>query len=574
MSLSILFRAPLACPAGHFRWTLTFPVCALVVFLSGLHGAQRSAETTEVEQGRLALARGDFNAADVHFKKARDAADSLPGFAEAGAKALRALGRKAGACGILRDAAQAESAAPPLLYEAGVCALSSATRSPQENGADAVDLLERAYRGGVRHSAATLALGRAYLARGRDGDAVDLLSPFAARSPSAAAARRVGKLFFDYLLYRQAIEAFAQAEEIEPTDYETGMFRALSHFQLEEYAEAAEALRATSPSFPPVEYRYLLGSTLARVGRWEQAGLEFERAAEQAPERAAGDLHLGLFHLERGNIDQALSRLEQGAAKMGAGAKLFYVIQSRTNCSGLAPPADTSPTRVEQQPEHRIEQTRLLNAFGQTLLAGRHWGSALEVFLLALGRNPAAVEPYGAIGLVCQELGTPLVGLAFVEAGLDLHPDNPNLHYYAGSLHEFLSEPETAWESYRRAIDLAGSKAPARYWVRLGIAENLLGRRKQAEAAYRTALEREPNSAEALYRLGKHHLSEKRYASAEELLEKAVRLAPSRREAYYSFGLALIRNGKAEKGRAVLARHRRRQTIRDSQVRSGSMVPP
>ncbi len=531
---------------------------------------RRSGETTDAELGRTALARGDYAAADVHFKKASETADEddLPRFAEAWAKALRALGREAGACDILRDAARVEPVPPSLLYEAGICALSSATRVSRENGgeSDAADLLERTYRGGVRHSAATLALGRAYLARGRDGDAVDLLLPFAEHSRSAAALRKVGRLFFDYLLYRQAIEVFVKAEQIEPGHYETGMYRALSHFQLEEYSSAAEVLRAIAPAVPPVEYRYLLGSALARVGHWEEAARELARAAEQAPERASSDLHLGMFHLERGDVEQALGRLEQGAAKMSGGAKLFYVIQSRTNCSGLAPPSDTK--------RGRVEQARLLSSFGQTLLAGRHWGSALEVFLLALDRNPAAAEPYGAIGLVCQELGTPRVGLAFVEAGLSLHPDNADLHYYAGSLREYSSRPKAAWESYGRAIDLAGPKAPARYWIRLGIAENLLGRREQAETAFQTALEVEADSAESFYQLGKHYLSEKRYAPAEKLLEKAVRLAPSMREAYYSYGLALVRNGKPEKGRAVLARHRRRQAIRDSQVRSGGMTPP
>ncbi len=174
----------------------------------------------------------------------------------------------------------------------------------------------------------------------------------------------------------------------------------------------------------------------------------------------------------------------------------------------------------------------------------------MKFFYWRSAKNAAAAEPYGAIGLICQELGTPREGLAFVEAGLKRHPDNPDLLYYAGS------------------------NAPARYWVRFAIAENLLGRREQAEAAFRAALEQEPSSTNALFQLGKHFLSEKRYAAAEHLLERAVRLAPAMREAYYSYGLALMRNGKAEKGRVVLARHRRRQVIRDSQIRSGGMAPP
>ena len=76
-----------------------------------------------------------------------------------------------------------------------------------------------------------------------------------------------------------------------------------------------------------------------------------------------------------------------------------------------------------------------------------------------------------------------------------------------------------------------------------------------------------PDSAEARYQLGKLYSSTNRFELAEESLEQAVRLAPSMQEAYYAYGLACVRNGKTEKGRSVLESYRRKEAIRNSQLR-------
>ncbi len=86
-------------------------------------------------------------------------------------------------------------------------------------------------------------------------------------------------------------------------------------------------------------------------------------------------------------FDKALAEFQKAAELRPDGPGVQYAVgrvlwkmnrfDSSTNCSGLAPPSDAAPAQVDQ--------ARLLTAFGQTLLAGRHWGSALEVFLLALG---------------------------------------------------------------------------------------------------------------------------------------------------------------------------------------------
>jgi hypothetical protein len=50
--------------------------------------------------------------------------------------------------------------------------------------------------------------------------------------------------------------------------------------------------------------------------------------------------------------------------------------------------------------------------------------------------------------------------------------------------------------------------------------------------------------------------------SAERSLEQAIRLDPFFQEAYYSYGLVCMRNGKSAKGQAVLAGYQKRKALR------------
>ena len=155
-----------------------------------------------------------------------------------------------------------------------------------------------------------------------------------------------------------------------------------------------------------------------------------------------------------------------------------------------------------------------------------------------------------------------------MKRGLALHPRDPELHYYRGSLYEYLSRLDEAIRSYQTALKSSeGRPLPARYWLRLGIAQVTAGRVGEAERSFNTALGRDPDSAEVHYRLGKLRLSMHRYPEAEALLERAVQLNPSLTEAYYSWGLACVRNGNVDKGKGILESHRSKAALRQAQSR-------
>ncbi len=452
---------------------------------------------------------------------------------------------------------QAVSDAPRhgnLRYRAGACylELGEARR--------ALPHLEAARREGLSHSAGLMALARAQFGSGREDLAADLLADMTAGSFAPGVLLEIGKLLFRNLLYRQALAPLRKAWKAQPGWYDAGMYLALALYQLEEYADCSEILIALERDSRPAEYRYLLGSVLGQLDEVEAARRELDAGIRLAPERAGGYLNLGLFLLDQGQFEEAVKVFGRGATKDARGAKVFYRPSSRANCRGLSPPNDPNdgdPVRASYFVE-----------LADSLLIGQQWPAALAVYQAALAIAPRTARPYGGIGLVCQELGTAEAGLEFARRGVELHPSNSDLHYYLGSLHEYLSEPGKAIESYRTALRFGASdKSEARYWLRLGIAQLALGRADEAERSYRTALAKDPQLAAGHLELGKMRLREEQYSEAETLFERAVRLDPFQSEAVYSWGLALVRNGKVEKGREILERHRKKTALRQAQAR-------
>lgn len=503
--------------------------------------------------GRISMAGARFGEADARFARARDLGASVVEFADPWSRALVRLDRRKEACSLLADAASLDEENASLRFLAGSCYLRLGSPG------DALPHLEAADRYGIRHSAAAIDLARARIGSGREELAVDQLLEMTEQISDPSTLLTIGKTLFQSVLYRQALIPLAKATELRSKWYDAAMYQALCHYQLEQYQECADILSTLDLESSRAELRLLLGSALARLGMSVAARRELEAGIELAPERADGHLNLGLYFLDRGEREQALDLFDQAAARDARGAKVLYHVKSRSNCLGLSPP---SQARAVDAP-----RSRYLIEFADSLLIGQQWGAALEVYLTALWIDPRPARPYGGIGLICQELGTAKVGVEFVQRGLQLHPSDAELHYYLGSLYEYLSEPVAAIESYRQALAHSDSEtAPGRYWLRLGLAQLATGEVEQAESSFQIALQREPELAEAHYRLGKLRFRTGQYGEAEQFFEQAVRLDPALAEAYYSWGLACVRNGKRQKGREILESHRRKTALRQSQA--------
>jgi tetratricopeptide (TPR) repeat protein len=414
--------------------------------------------------------------------------------------------------------------------------------------------LEDAYRLGLRHSGVVLQLARCRFALGQEDKAVEILESIVAKTSSPNLLLEAGKLLFDRVLYQQALAPLEKAWQRQPGSYDVGMYLALAHYMLEQYGPSENVLSAIRMDGPPsLEFCNLLGSVYARLEQPAEAKQQFEKAIRQFPGRADAYLNLGLFYLEQGDDRNARELFDKGARKLQPGTKLFYTIRKRVNCRGLE-----LPRTIAARDTVRGET---YGNFARSLENMQQWNSALEVYLLALKSDPELSLAYGGIGLICQELGTPEEGRAFLQRGIDLDPRSADLHYYMGSIHQSLGANDQAIASYERAIQLKEPDVPSRFLVRLGIVQAAAEKTAEAQVSFKRALELDPNFAPAHYEMGKLLLKNGRVELAEQSLAHAIRLDPFLREAYYSYGLACVRNGKPVQGQAILSAYQKKKAL-------------
>jgi tetratricopeptide (TPR) repeat protein len=126
---------------------------------------------------------------------------------------------------------------------------------------------------------------------------------------------------------------------------------------------------------------------------------------------------------------------------------------------------------------------------------------------------------------------------------LAVDPQHVDALHFLGVLAHQSGQHEDSLKWINQAIDLgAGGDA----WNNLGEALRALDRREEALAAYRKAIELEPDNAEAHSNLGLMLIEEKKFPEAAQVLQKALALNPSLPSAHYNYGLVLRQEGKLD----------------------------
>ena len=355
--------------------------------------------------GHICFRQSKNEEAITHFLAASAAGRSAPDMTRDWSAALLALGRHEEARDILEKALSQDPTQKDLRYRL------AGSYSAQGKWKEAWPHWEEVYRQGLQHGGVVLQLARARFTVGQDVEAVELLSGFATNTTAVDSLSEAGKLLFEKALYRQALGPLQKAWQQKPGAYDTGMYLALSHYLVEEYAASERILNAISvvPETSS-EYSLLLGSIRARLEKWDEARKEFDSVLKRFPQRADGYLNYGLFCLDRGESKRAMDLFDQASRLETRGNKLLYAVRSRKDCEGLRPPEGTLQTD-----SHRSE---LYSQLAEQLYAGRQSVSALEVFRLALQADGRSERAYAGIGRICSETDSVREAQAFLERGL------------------------------------------------------------------------------------------------------------------------------------------------------------
>ncbi len=155
-------------------------------------------------------------------------------------------------------------------------------------------------------------------------------------------------------------------------------------------------------------------------------------------------------------------------------------------------------------------------SYGTTLASTGRLPEARAGFERAAMLRPSSAVPWYNLGLLSETAGDPRSAERCYRRALELDPASPSAHENLGILLAEQKHLEEAAAHFRAAGSL----------VNLGKVLAMAGNPREAEAAYRQALDNDKNDAEAWYLLGTLLNSQGRGAEAAECIERMRRLLP------------------------------------------------
>lgn len=269
-----------------------------------------------------------------------------------------------------------------------------------------------------------------------------------------------------------------------------------------------------------------LGVAFYRTGMLTDAAREFERALQLDAADAVSRFHLALVQLRTGRPRRALRTLQaaiEGGAAWGAA---FHGMALALETLGMT---DDALVAIDEARERLADHPTLLLSRAVLLCKAGRPREAKEGFVAYRSRLPGGERPpavyYAFAMLAAGALGRIAEARALAEEGVGHYPHVAPVLLHAGAVHERIGVWEEAELLYRRAAE----EAPLSARVHRALADALQrrGADPQAADAYERAIALAPDRAgEPLYRLGNLRYREGRREEAVALWRRALEREP------------------------------------------------
>ena len=236
----------------------------------------------------------------------------------------------------------------------------------------------------------------------------------------------------------------------------------------------------------------LLGCALYSQGRFEEAIMEFQEAADLNPRFAEIYCSMGQSYAALGRLDDAIA----------AGQKALEVrpgfVAAHNNLSEfflrLGRPAEAMKhcrLAAELEPQSVTVQNNLANA----LALDGQYAEALAHFQKALAIDPENSVVQANLGSALLRMGKPDEAIHFLRQSLVRQPDNAQTHNNLGGALLAQGRTSAAVDEFRRAVELE----PGRFEARRNLGHAFLkqGNYDEAIQEFRKALSLQPNSTQA-----------------------------------------------------------------------------
>ena len=179
---------------------------------------------------------------------------------------------------------------------------------------------------------------------------------------------------------------------------------------------------------------------------------------------------------------------------------------------------------------------------GIALQGQGRFSEAEEHYRQALASSPDYAPAYNHLGLMRKTQGQPGEAIKAFEAAIAARPLYPDPHYHLAVELQSLGDHQKAVDHFREMLRLSSDEGNVTAATNLMALSLLaLGEHRQAEAALRSTLARQPDDAGALGALADVLLRQQRFEEAVKAYRRLVELAPTNERAFHNLGLALLR---------------------------------
>jgi len=261
--------------------------------------------------------------------------------------------------------------------------------------------------------------------------------------------------------------------------------------------------------------------------------------AEKSPDAYIAHNNLGLAYINRGELGQAATALEEALRLNPAYAKAHYNLGLVYEKHGqLEVAAEEFARAVSLDPSFAKANHNL----GVVLSRQGLFGRAIAAYAEALRIQPYFVQAHHDLGAAYAATGKLDLAIDEYHQALNFAPDFAGAYFGLGNAYGKKGMLEMSADQFVRAIELIPAYAEAHH--NLGVVLAKQGQRDKAIKEYEVALRIKPDYAQAYHSLGAALASKGLFRQATREWEAALRIAPSRVDTRYNLGVAYMNMGK------------------------------
>lgn len=253
-----------------------------------------------------------------------------------------------------------------------------------------------------------------------------------AAHPAPIPLRGMGRAYVELGLVDSARYAFEQAIVLDSL-YSPAYFNLALLLDDEGHREGAlqNAQKALSLDSGNLDYQYLVGSYLVRMGRSAAARGYLQAVVEARPWHPGALYNLGQALVLLGNRDEAQKYLDQAEVVRAQQAKIDHLENT-----------------VRALPDDPLSQASLGFALR---LAGRY-NDAMRAYQVALHLDPVNVELLNNTASLCLIRGDTTLAIDYFRTILQIQPSFVGAWLNLGSVYAMLNDPEAARQAWQMAL--------------------------------------------------------------------------------------------------------------------------